>query len=193
MITCNLITKTRTSFKTKKSQFFTIDLIVGSTLFFVLLTLFLTTRTTTTVLISNQESKDIITFLSSTKVQNLNYIDDDIEETLGTLLKERKILPETTLPELIIILFEEDSTSNKENLTNFLEQLFSYLSDEYSRFGLKLELYDSSNDILYEYPDGNDQYLNSKEYSSSSIVVTTGNLEEVYGPMGIRIITWKKT
>lgn len=189
MITCNLITKTRTSFKTKKSQFFTIDLIVGSTLFFVLLTLFLTTRTTTTVLISNQESKDIITFLSSTKVQNLNYIDDDIEETLGTLLKERKILPETTLPELIIILFEEDSTSNKENLTNFLEQLFSYLSDEYSRFELKLELYDSSNDILYEYPDGNDQYLNSKEYSSSSIVVTTGNLEEVYGPMGIRIIT----
>lgn len=193
MITFNLITKTRTSFKTKKSQFFTIDLIVGSTLFFVLLTLFLTTRTTTTVLISNQESKDIITFLSSTKVQNLNYIDDDIEETFGTLLKERKILPEATLPELIIILFEEDSTSNKENLTNFLEQLFSYLSDEYSRFGLKLELYDSSNDILYEYPDGNDQYLNSKEYSSSSIVVTTGNLEEVYGPMGIRIITWKKT
>ncbi|MDK2849835.1 MAG: hypothetical protein PWP03_471 [Candidatus Woesearchaeota archaeon] len=179
--------------RNKKGQIYIYDvfaaLILSAVLFYVSLSHFMVSEQNSE-LVTFDEANDLLGFLTSTKVSDLAQLDTTLNETLGLSIKQHIIFPDTTLAETILTLYYVNLT----RLDETLNALDPYILDNHGRFNYRLSLSNETDKFFYNHSNvafDIDKIQNSAEYSSASILVTYGNLTEVYGPAIMTITVWK--
>ena len=172
--------------KNKSGQIYMYDvfiaLIIAAVLFYVSVSHFMFQVHTFRV-VTFSEANDFIGFLTSAKARDLTQSNKTLNKTLGLSIKERIISPDTTLAEVILVLYYVNKTRLDESLT----ALDDYVKDDFGRFNYWISLSNDTHKFFYNHSnigmnDFNDAKERSKEYSSASILVTHANLTTIYGP-----------
>ena len=193
-------------FSGKRSQFFLVDIVIGLLVFSILAFIFFSTRTDEVRMETVEESLDIIDFFSTTKASDITsltlYEESDyinMKEILGNLTRDRIISEESTIPDWItayyFVLAESGDYEENEiidKLDELMRQIRTFTGDYYGRFAFRVSLANSTHPQgFYNYSTMVGEFFAATEYVTHSFISVTGTMDEIYGPVEVRITARK--
>lgn len=193
-------------FSGKRSQFFLVDIVIGLLVFSILAFIFFSTRTDEVRMETVEESLDIIDFFSTTKASDItsltlyegsDYI--NMKEILGNLTRDRIISEDSTIPDWItayyFVLAESGDYEENEiidKLDELMQQIRTFTGDYYGRFAFRVSLANSTHPQgFYNYSTMVGEFFAATEYVTHSFISVTGTMDEIYGPVEVRITARK--
>jgi len=193
-------------FSGKRSQFFLVDIVIGLLVFSILAFIFFSTRTDEVRMETVEESLDIIDFFSTTKASDItsltlyegsDYI--NMKEILGNLTRDRIISEDSTIPDWItayyFVLAESGDYEENEiidKLDELMRQIRTFTGDYYGRFAFRVSLANSTHPQgFYNYSTMVGEFFAATEYVTHSFISVTGTMDEIYGPVEVRITARK--